>query len=98
MTLLIEKNEDIIFGKPALIGTRIGVELIFDLVRDGMSIDEILDEYPHLERDVVEGVIEVGLIARHCLDAIDPESMALKLLGKPLHLGYEGYRRGKQDE
>jgi uncharacterized protein (DUF433 family) len=89
MTLLIEKNDDIIFGKPALKGTRIGVELVFDLVRDGLSVDEIIEEYPHLERNVVEGVVEVGLIARHCLDAIDPDSMARKLLGKPLHLGYE---------
>lgn len=40
------------FGKPCVRGTRIWVSLILDLLAGGMSVGEILQEYPHLTDEV----------------------------------------------
>ncbi len=49
----ITSNPKILFGKPAIKDTRIPVELILDELAAGMSIDEILEEYPRLTREAV---------------------------------------------
>ncbi len=46
-------DTDILKGKPVIAGTRISVELILELLSSGMSIEEILHEYPHLTRKEV---------------------------------------------
>jgi uncharacterized protein (DUF433 family) len=38
-------------GKPTIRGLRYPVELILELLESGMSNEEILDDYPDLERD-----------------------------------------------
>ena len=45
-------------GKPVIKGTRISVELILQLLSSGMSVDDILKEYPHLRREDVLAAIE----------------------------------------
>jgi uncharacterized protein (DUF433 family) len=40
---------NICFGKPCIRGHRIWVSLILDMLSSGMSTQEILDQYPHLE-------------------------------------------------
>lgn len=84
--ILIEKIDGVIGGKPKIVGTRISVELILEMVSAGCDIDEIIDSYPHLDREVVDGIIETGLIARKCLENVDPESKALEVLGRKLHM------------
>jgi uncharacterized protein (DUF433 family) len=44
----IEKIPDRCGGKPVIAGTRIRVSLILRSHRTGMSIEEILQQYPHL--------------------------------------------------
>lgn len=44
-------------GQPCIRGLRMPVATVVAMVRDGMSIDEILDGYPNLEPDdIVEAV------------------------------------------
>ena len=43
-------NPKILVGKPVIKGTRISVELILKLLAQGMQTDEILEEYPRLNR------------------------------------------------
>ena len=43
-------NPAVLAGKPIIIGTRISVEFILELLSSGMSVDEICEEYPHLNR------------------------------------------------
>ena len=43
-------NPKILVGKPVIKGTRISVELILKLLAQGMQINEILEEYPRLNR------------------------------------------------
>ena len=43
-------NPSILGGKPIITGTRISVQFILELLSAGMGIDEILEQYPHLQR------------------------------------------------
>jgi len=49
----ITSNPDILFGKPAIKGTRIAVEQILDELAGGTTIDELLEAYPRLNRDAI---------------------------------------------
>jgi len=50
-------NLEILKGKPIIAGTRISVELILDLLSSGMSIEDILQEYPHLtKKNILEAI------------------------------------------
>ncbi len=41
-------------------GTRIAVDLLLELVDAGLSVDDILKEYPHLKRDDVLMVLRIA--------------------------------------
>jgi uncharacterized protein (DUF433 family) len=43
-------RSDVRSGKPCIINTRIAVADIFDYLGGGMSIEEILDDFPDLTR------------------------------------------------
>jgi uncharacterized protein (DUF433 family) len=47
----ITSNPDIMLGKPVVKGTRITVELIIRKLSEGMTVDELLEAYPHLKRE-----------------------------------------------
>lgn len=53
----IISNSDILGGKPIIAGTRISVELILDRVSSGMSVKEILKDYPHLTTNQIQAAI-----------------------------------------
>ncbi len=40
-------------GKPKIKGTRITVELILRKIADGYSFEELLEMYPHLNRESI---------------------------------------------
>ncbi len=43
-------NSDICHGKPCIRGMRWPVEVILDMLGSNMSIDDIIDDHPELER------------------------------------------------
>jgi len=45
---MIERNPEILFGKPVIKGTRITVEFLMRKLADGFNVEEILEMYPHL--------------------------------------------------
>ncbi|WP_333111907.1 MULTISPECIES: DUF433 domain-containing protein [unclassified Microcoleus] len=49
--ILIDPN--ICFGKPCIRGHRIWVSLILDYLAGGMTVEEILEAYPSIEREDV---------------------------------------------
>lgn len=53
-------DPNICFGKPTIRGTRIWVSLILDMLADGMTIEEVLEEYPHLTADDIRATIAYG--------------------------------------
>lgn len=54
----IVSNPKILGGKPVIAGTRISVKLIMNFLGAGMSIKEILNEYPELKKAEVMAAIE----------------------------------------
>ena len=61
----IESN--ICFGKPCIRGHRIWVSLILDFLASGMTFEELLEEYPGIEREDVLACIAYGAeLARDC--------------------------------
>lgn len=55
---LITQNPEILGGKPIIVGTRMSVETILELISSGMEINEILEQYPFLTRQKVEAAID----------------------------------------
>jgi uncharacterized protein (DUF433 family) len=53
--ITIDKN--IHHGEPCIKGTRVPVSIIVGSIADGMSIDEILDEYPQLKRESIQAAL-----------------------------------------
>ena len=58
-------DQNILSGKPIIKGTRISVDFILELLSSGISIEEILKEYPHLKKEDI-------------LDALDYASKVVK--------------------
>jgi uncharacterized protein (DUF433 family) len=52
---LIERNPQIMLGKPVIKGTRITVELLMRKLADGFTVADILEMYPHLTIEQVQG-------------------------------------------
>jgi uncharacterized protein (DUF433 family) len=60
---LLEKisiDPRVCFGKPCIRGHRIWVSLVLDLLALGLSIEEVLEEYPQLSRENVLACVAYG--------------------------------------
>jgi uncharacterized protein (DUF433 family) len=53
-------DPNVCFGKPCVRGTRIWVSLLLDVLASGASIEELLEQYPQLQRDDVLAAIAYG--------------------------------------
>ena len=56
----IAADSNICFGKPCIRGTRIWVSLILDFLSNGMSTEEIIDEYPQLTEKDIHAALAYG--------------------------------------
>jgi len=56
----ITVDPKVCFGKPCIRGHRIWVSLILDLLADGVTVEQILDDYPGLEDADVRACIAYG--------------------------------------
>lgn len=75
---IIESNPEILGGKPIIKGTRISVALIYELIGLNYSISEILKEYPHLNRDVIVTILNIGKDANENLINVDIDAIISK--------------------
>lgn len=50
-------------GQPTVRGLRYPVENLLELLASGMSIEEIIEDYPDLERDDLLAALEFGALA-----------------------------------
>ena len=71
MSDIIESNPKILGGKPIIKGTRIPVALVYELIGLNYSISEILKEYPHLNRDIIITLLNIGKDANKNLINVD---------------------------
>jgi uncharacterized protein (DUF433 family) len=58
----IAVNSQIHFGKPCIFGTRIPVQSVLELVREGLAFSEIIrDYYPDLRPDDIRACIQYAI-------------------------------------
>ena len=50
-------NSEVMDGLPVIRGTRIAVYLILEMLEAGLTIDQIVTEYPHLTLDQVRAAV-----------------------------------------
>lgn len=55
---LITSDPGILAGKPVIAGTRISVQLILEKLRDGWTVDDLLDDYPQLTREHIHAALD----------------------------------------
>jgi len=61
------------FGKPCIRGTRLWVPLILDQLAAGMSVEEVLEEYPQLTReDILACIAYLGPLIHRTLQSVSP--------------------------
>lgn len=56
----ITVDPNVCFGKPCIRGSRIWVSLLLDFLAAGMTINEILEEYPSLKSEDILAAIAYG--------------------------------------
>lgn len=54
----IWRNPEIMLGKPVIKGTRITVELIMRKLAEGFTVDELIENYPHLKKEQIYAAFE----------------------------------------
>ncbi|MBI1367577.1 MAG: DUF433 domain-containing protein [Planctomycetes bacterium] len=54
----IISNPAILGGKPCIQGTRLSVEMIVELLATGATIDDLLRQYPQLDRAAVQQAMQ----------------------------------------
>ncbi len=60
MTEIIESNPEILQGRPIFKGTRIPVNLVYELLGLNYSIKQILNEYPTLSKEMIVFAMKIG--------------------------------------
>jgi uncharacterized protein (DUF433 family) len=58
MTSVLTKNPNVLGGRPVFRGTRVPVETVFENLADGLSVDEIVESYPSLDKKDVIAILE----------------------------------------
>ena len=56
----ISVNPNVCFGKPCIRGHRIWVSLILDLLASGMTVEQVLEQYPQLSREDILACVAYG--------------------------------------
>lgn len=58
MKRYIISNPDILGGKPVISGTRIPVDQILFLLKNGFTVEAIQEEYPQLSKEIISGTVD----------------------------------------
>jgi uncharacterized protein (DUF433 family) len=58
----ITTDPAICHGQPTVRGLRYPVQMLLELLSSGMSVDEVLADYPELERDDLLAALEYGAL------------------------------------
>lgn len=71
----IEVNPKIMLGKPVIKGTRITVEHILKLLKQGQNVKDILEDYPHLKKVGIEAALDFTLESLNKERVFPPNSL-----------------------
>jgi uncharacterized protein (DUF433 family) len=57
---LLTSDPEVLGGRVVFRGTRVPVEILFDNLSDGLTVDEIVESYPSLRKDDVLAVLQLA--------------------------------------
>ncbi len=57
---IIDKDRDILGGTPVFRGTRVPVRALLDYLEGGQTLDEFLDDFPTVTREVAVAALEAA--------------------------------------
>lgn len=60
MENVVVRDPDILNGRPVFRGTRVPVEVLFENLEDGLTIDEIVQSYPSLNKADLVACLEAA--------------------------------------
>jgi len=55
---VVHSDPDILSGTPVFVGTRVPVQSLFDYLEGGDSLDNFLEQYPSVSRELAISAIE----------------------------------------
>jgi len=58
MKTVIIKDENILGGEPVFRGTRVPFKILIDYLEGGDTLDQFLEQYPSVSRELAIGAIE----------------------------------------
>lgn len=58
----ITADASICHGKPVIRGLRYPIQMLLELLASGMSVEEVLEDYPDLERDDLLAALEFAAL------------------------------------
>jgi len=53
----IDRDPEVLAGKPKIRGTRISVELILQRLGNGWTVEQLLEAYPHIDRSHIQACL-----------------------------------------
>ena len=62
---IFESNPDVVSGALVFTGTRIPVDVLFENLAGGSSLDEILEDFPAIGRERAEAAIRIAAERLH---------------------------------
>lgn len=55
---VVHSDPDILGGTPVFVGTRVPVQALIDCIEGGHSLEEFLDDFPSVSREIVLAALE----------------------------------------
>ena len=55
---VVHSDPDILGGTPVFIGTRVPVQALIDYIEGGHSLEEFLDDFPTVSREIAVAALE----------------------------------------
>lgn len=60
----ITQNAQVMAGRPCIRGMRVTVNMIVGQIASGVTIEDLLEDYPYLERDDIQQALRFATQAR----------------------------------
>ena len=57
---VVHSDPDILGGTPVFVGTRVPVQALIDYIEGGHSLEEFLDDFPTVNRDLAIAALELA--------------------------------------
>lgn len=67
----IDRNPDVLGGKPKIRGTRISVEIVLSRLGEGWTIEQLLESYPHMNQSHVQACLSYAAETLSTDDVVD---------------------------